>query len=206
MPDPEKLARQAERSLAAACDLRVIGSNIWVTTPQRLARYDWHSGNILKEITLNQRMGNAIPRGQELLYLDEQPGQPTLTRVNLNTSDTSTEQIGPSSRTIASAGKETRSGAAKPANRGYCARDRHASAAGGVAPGSARGRTPANRWTQPKSPSKPQHLPLPAKIALPALIGNSLNQERTLAELNDEPDARRAPPSAGSRAFPTILR
>src|SRR5262249_30022560 len=56
--------------------------------------------------------------------------------------------------------------------------------------------TPGKDAGKPLDPGKvaeqAQHLPLPARIALPALLAGNLNQERALAEL-DDPAPRQAP-------------
>ena len=45
-----------------------------------------------------------------------------------------------------------------------------------------------------------QHLSYPAKIALPAILAHNMNQERTLAAMNDQPAGQ--PPSAAARQIP----
>src|ERR1043166_83801 len=44
IPSPEKLARQMARAAAEALELHVRGQNVWVSTPEKLVRYDWDTG------------------------------------------------------------------------------------------------------------------------------------------------------------------
>jgi hypothetical protein len=183
MPDPEKLARSLERGMAASLQLRVQGQNIWVGSPGKLVRYDWVTGNPSKEIALNEHYGQIIPRGDELLLFTGDSDKPAITHVNLTTCDTRTEEI------AGNAPKETAE--KKPAP------------AAGKKTASAPVRKPSSKETaglptvpgrdsgKPLDPSKvadqAAHLPLPAKIALPALLANTMNQDRLLAEMNNRP-------------------
>jgi hypothetical protein len=183
MPDPEKLARQLERSAAESMHLRVQGHNIWIAHPGKLVRYDWDSGKPVKEISLADRFGQLIPRGDELLLLANGPDKQVITHINLTTCDTRTEEIaGPKPPEVAATGKKPAPGK-KPS--GIQAKKASSSDLAGLPLG-----MPGRDAGKPMDPAKvaeqAQHLSLPAKIALPATLSSSFNQERALNEMNDQ--------------------
>jgi hypothetical protein len=188
MPDQLRMRRSMIKGAEASLHLRVIGQNIWVMAEGKLTQYDWDSGKPIKELSLQRRFGNMIRRGDELLLLDDS-GE-SLTRVNLNTCESRTEDIGLPKTELARADKT-------PASPGSKTKT----------PGAGLPTIPGQDLGKPLDPAKvaeqAQRLPLAARIALPATLANSANQERTLRELNDDPGAR--PQPAATRKLPTEM-
>ncbi|MCU0785091.1 MAG: PQQ-binding-like beta-propeller repeat protein [Verrucomicrobia bacterium] len=168
IPSVEKLTKWMEKAAAAALELRVRGQNIWVASPGKLVRYDWDTGRLAQEITIAGQFGGLLPRGDELLMMDERPGQHVITHINLATGQTRDEEIAvlansPESFRGSFSGKEM----------------------AGLPVG-----TPGKDAGRPLDPAKvseqASRLSLPGKIALPAILSANRNQERALAELNPE--------------------
>lgn len=172
MPDPVRLRRSMLKGAEAALHLRLTGQNIWVMGNGKLTRYDWDSGKPVQDIPLQNSFGGMIRRGDELLVLDESGD--SLTRINLNTCQSSHEDIG-LPKELASSGKS----AARPGST--AAR----SGAAGL-PSAAPGKDLSKPLDPRKVAEQASHLPLPARIALPATLANSMNQERTMRELQDD--------------------
>jgi hypothetical protein len=179
MPDPEKLRKNLRQDLEAGLELRVRGENIWVLSPGKLTRYDRETGNPVKEIPVPAGYG-LIPRGDELLNVNLDSGRPAITRINLSTCETGTEDIGgPLAEGMPSGG-------------GPAARKGNVPKAG--MPLGMPGRDAGKIMDPQKVADQAQHLSLPARIALPAVIAHNMNQERTVA----------APqPAAGTSLIPT---
>ena len=108
-----------------------------------------------------------------MLLLDD--NAESLTRINLNTCQSSREDIG-LPKALVAANKS-------PAGPGR-------SGTGGAGGGGLPGSMPGKDMNKPLDPSKvaeqASHLPLAARIALPATLANSMNQERTMRELQDD--------------------
>ena len=188
-PSPEKLGKQMARAAAEALELHVRGQNVWVSTPEKLVRYDWDTGKPLQEIPLPGGLGGAIHRGDELLLLAQNDaGQEVITHINLATGKTRAEEIGePTEATLANApAQPTKSGAGKSARAG--------ATAGLTRPsGSPKPLDPA------KVASQVQSLPLPGRIALPAVLSVNANQEKVLAEIREQ-ERGKPPPAPGLEA------
>jgi hypothetical protein len=154
--------------------LRVRGRNIWVSTPGKLVRYDWDTGNPGKEIPLASSFGGLIPRGDELLMVETDSGHPVVTHINLTNCETRTEEIGGPAVARAATTIDNPTAKKPPGSTG--------SGLPSGMPGEASGKAldPA------KVAEQAQHLSYPAKIALPAVLAVQLNQERALAEMNDK--------------------
>jgi hypothetical protein len=176
----EDMARFVKEGMEAGFQLQVDGSNVWVSAPGKLTHYDWDSGKVLQEIPLAGGFGDWVAQGGELRMMGEsETGQQLITHVNMANGGLRTEAIGPSGKSaVAVAGKAPGTMAV--------------ASAGGAAglplvPGANAGK--------PLDPGKvaeqAQSLPLPAKIALPALLANSAHQEAIMREANDEPDDSR---------------
>src|SRR5258708_9200334 len=52
MPSREKLTKQVVRATEAQFELRVHGQNIWVASDDKLMRYDWETGKLIKEMAM----------------------------------------------------------------------------------------------------------------------------------------------------------
>src|SRR5712675_1112711 len=188
MPRPDKLKKMLIRETAASMRLRIVGQNIWVMTPEKLTRYDWDTGKTNKEIALKEHWGDMLHRGDELLALESENGKQSVTRINLNTCDVRSEDIVlpprrestvKTNRAVAKAAPQKAPGSQKSSGGGLP-----------ITPGK-------NPGKQPLDPAKvaeqASHLSLPAKIALPAVLANTVNQDRTLDELNADDAAPRKP-------------
>jgi len=191
MPSPEKLAKQMARAAAEALELHVRGQNVWVSTPEKLVRYDWNTGKQLQEIPLLSGLSGAIPLGDEFLLLAQNDvGQEVITHINLATGKTREEEIGePTKAALASApAQPPKSGAGK------------SSRAGAIA-----GATPPSGSPKPLDPAKVasqvQRMPLPGRIALPAVLAVSANQEKVLAEIREQ-ERGKPRPAPGLEAEP----
>jgi len=181
----EDMTQYVEWGMEAGFQLQAEGSNVWVSTPEKLTHYDWETGKVLQELPVADGFGEMVLRGGELLKMGEsETGQQLITHINLATGEVSAEEIDPSGKhpvavahiapgtmVVASAGgADGSSGAGLPLMPG-------ASAGKPLDPG--------------KVAEQAQSLPLPARIALPALLANSMHQERIMQEANDESDDSR---------------
>ena len=117
MPNPEKLQQAMQRAAEAALELVVRGQNIWVLSPGKLTRYDRDTGNPAKEIRVPAGYGGLIPRGDELLDMDLETGKPLLTRINLNTCESRTEDVLPAAAPPPATAGKTNLANAKPGVR-----------------------------------------------------------------------------------------
>jgi hypothetical protein len=195
MPNPEKLRKGMQRAMEAALELRVRGENIWVLSPGKLTRYDRETGNPVKEMPVPAGYGGLIPRGDELLNVDLEAGKPVVRHINLSTCEMSTEEIG---GLLAEA---TPTGSVPGTGKGNTGR-------AGLPVGTP-GRDAGRTMDPQKVAEQAQHLSLPARIALPAIIAHNMNQERTLAAYSDQPprdSSATAPgpqPAAGDSLIPT---
>lgn len=171
MPSPDRLKLGVEKAAAAALDLRVRGQNIWVVSPGKLVRYDWETGRPEKEVALAPGAGGIIGCGDELLLMGEAGGdEPCVTRINLATCESRRETLGGvlASNVVAAA----------PGGRG--------SGLAGL-PVGVPGKDAGKAMDPGKVAQQAQHMSLPARIALPAVLSSSRAQERALAEMSEAP-------------------
>ncbi|MGA9450766.1 MAG: PQQ-binding-like beta-propeller repeat protein [Verrucomicrobiia bacterium] len=186
-----------ERGMEEGLQLQVGGSNVWVSSPDTLTHYDWDTGKVLQEIPLAGGFGEMASQGGELLMMGRsESGQPLIMQVNLATGESHTEEIGPAGKSAVAMARNA-SGTMAVASAGGAA----SSPAAGLplVPGASAGR-PLNPG---KVAEQAQSLPLPARIALPALLASSMHQERIMQEANDESDDSRPRPPRGASASPT---
>ena len=187
MPRPDKLKKELIRETAAEMNLRVVGQNVWIMTPGKLTRYDWDSGKTNKEISLKEEWGGMLRHGDELMTLESEKGKESVTRINLNTCDVRSEDIvlpprpAPTVKTNRAIAKAAPRPQPKPA------------ASGGRGLPTAPGKDAGKPLDPAKVAEQASHLSLPAKIALPAVLANTVNQEHALAELDDENGVTRKP-------------
>ena len=185
MPDPEKLKQRSQRAAEAALELVVRGQNIWVLSPGKLTRYDRDTGNPVKEIAVPAGYGGLIPRGDELLNVCLETSKPIVTHINLATGESRTEEIArPAPPPAADSGKSNVA-AAKPGERPVAAAKSDSGKAG--LPVGLPGKDMGKVMDPKKVAEQAQHLTYPAKIALPAILAHNMNQERTLAAMEDRP-------------------
>jgi outer membrane protein assembly factor BamB len=180
IPSKERLQHEMERELAAELDLRVRGQNIWVRSADKLVRYDWNTGAQVGEVSLAGRENNLISRGDELMLVDTDLGKPVITSINLSSCESRTQDL---SEALAPAPPK-----------------KNLPAPAGKSLAGMPGRMPGNDTGKALDPSKvaeqAQRMSLPGRIALPALLANSLYQERLMDEMNDNPKPKPSPTPA----------
>jgi hypothetical protein len=173
VPSQEKLMKELFNSAAAELALHVRGQNVWVSQNDKLVLHDWDSGRPLKELTVKQGYGGIVQRENELLVINTDSGKPVMTRVNLATSEVTTEALSTGAlAAVSGEGGASGGSAKKPVELAGLPMGR---------PGKDAGR--------PMDPAKvaeqAQHLSFPARVALPAVLAGTMNQERALAEMSD---------------------
>jgi len=196
MPSPEKLRQSTERAAEAALELCVHGPYIWVLSPGKLTRYDRDTGNPVKEIPVPAGYGGLIPRGDELLNVDFETGKPIITHINLTTCESRTEEVARPAPPLAADAGKTDLAEAKPGGRADAVGKGSSGKAG--LPIGMPGKDAGKVMDPNKVAEQAQHLSYPAKIALPAILANNLNQERILAAMDDQP-AGQAPAEVSRR-------
>ncbi len=160
IPSPEKLTKSLTRNAGEELELYARGQNVWVSSFEKVVRYDWDTGKPVQEIPLRGGLGGALARGDEMwLIRENESGQNIITRLNLANGQMLTEGVGvtiPTNATLAGAPNTS-----------------------AVVPISG---------PKPLEPEKiaaqAQRLPLPGRIALPATLSVGMNQQRLLDELN----------------------
>jgi hypothetical protein len=192
MPRPDKLKKELIREAAASMRLRIVGQNIWIMTPNKLIRFDWDTGKTNKEIALKEEWGQMLRRGDELMTLENQDGKPTVTRINLDTCDVRSEDIPLPPRPVPTV-KTNRAGAKAPSPSQQKSTVAKKSSSGGGGLPTVPGKNSGKPLDPAKVAEQASHLSLPAKIALPAILANTVNQDRSLAELDDENGPPRKP-------------
>ena len=156
-----------------------------VGSPGKLVRYDWETGAPDKELPVQQGFGGLIAKGDELMLLDTDSAKPMLTRINLNTCDSRSEEFGGQAALEFAAAAGGRMGTLHPSQlAGF--------------PSSATGSDATKPMDPAKVAEQAQHMSMPARVALPALLANTMNQQRLMAELNDQQG--RKPPAEDSEA------
>jgi hypothetical protein len=173
MPSRETLTARMQKQAAAQLELRLHAQNIWVASADKLVRYDWDTGKAVKELSMKGGFSGLIPRGNEMLLVDAVSRKPTVTHINLDTSETRTEDLG---------------ARAAPALAGL-------GNSGSIGPGGSRtaglpAGTPGSDADKPLDPAKvaadAQRSSYPARLALPATLAANLNREKALKELDDQ--------------------
>jgi len=69
MPSADSLARTMERAVTSTLNLQVRGESIWLISPDKVTQYDWQSGNSVHELPVQPGFGEALARGDELLFV-----------------------------------------------------------------------------------------------------------------------------------------
>ncbi len=155
--------------------MRIRGQNIWVFSGTKLTRYDWDTGKPAQEIPITSSEGSLVARGDELLLMNAESGRPVVTSINLTTCDSRKIDMGRDE----DAPKVIPSKKAGPAG----GRSAHGKNLAGLPTGTP-GRDAGKVMDPAKVAAQAQHMSLPARIALPAVLANSWSQERALAELD----------------------
>lgn len=182
----DQLEKWAVRDLEGALHLQVSGDNVWVAAAGKLTHYDWDTGKVLQEISLAIDPGELISRTGEFVVVGRTAeGQVIVEHINSATGKFQPEPISLSGQALAAVTRPS-TNAGNPATADLP-----------LAPGTGAGR-PMN---SAKVGEQAQHLSIPARIALPALLANSAEQERVQAELNDQ-DRPRSSTSPGKTPNP----
>ena len=187
-PTLPELISGMEREAASALQLHVHRESVWVSFPDKLVRYDWETGKPSQEIPFRGSAQTLVPNGDELLLISRVKSGHQVTHINAGSGESRTEEIaGPASDQVAQADKPSKSRGAAPLL------------------GNKSGPAKSKTLDPAAIANRSQNLPLPAKLALPAVLAANANQERLVTEMRDEPEAEGAVP--WSDGFePTSLR
>ncbi|HSU52953.1 MAG TPA: B-box zinc finger protein, partial [Candidatus Dormibacteraeota bacterium] len=93
MPSADSLARTMERQVTSALNLLVRGESVWLISPDKVSQYDWQTGNSLHELAVQPGFGEALARGDELLFVGNESGKPVANHINLITGASRTEDV-----------------------------------------------------------------------------------------------------------------
>jgi hypothetical protein len=164
--------------------LHVLGQNIWVESPGKFTCYDWDTGKVSQKISLAESGGEVTSQNGEFLAIGEgADGQTLLMHINPVTGESSAEPVGQPGQTLA---------ASTSSNGGN-------QASGGLP------LSPGANGTGPMDPNKvaeqAQNMSMPGRIALPALLANSSEQEQLAAEMQEE-DQSGGPPARPRQSKP----
>lgn len=161
--------KYARIDLEQELSLHGSGKNIWVAYDDEntLTHYNWDNGNVLQQIIVTNGVEGMKVRGNEFLTLTRtEDGGQIVTHISMDSGEQRQEEL---SGRIPAIAQNTPSRGASP---------------GGGLPLS------ANNSSQPLDPQKVAHdaqnLNLPARIALPALLGNSQNNRQINREMDQE--------------------
>ena len=190
LPSVDDMVKGMVRAAAAAMQLRIVGQSVWVVQPGKLARYDWDTGKAAQEISLSGQRGELDARDNEFLLIEPGAGRQVVTHVDLASGQKRTEEIADTAAPAVAAGGLLPAGIATPPNA-VGPRVRSAEPAG--IPGGAEGRRPLNPG---RMSEQAQHLSLPERLALPAVLAVNRNQERALEEMRREDAPARPQPVA----------
>ena len=167
---PQSLIEAAvARGLEESLQLHVLGRNIWVDSPGKLTHYDWDTGKVSQEIPIAEWGGGVTSQNGEFLAVGRGAGgQALLMHINPATGESSTEPVGQPGQTLLAS---TSPNDGNPATGGL----------------------PLNPGANGSGPMDParvaeqaQNLSTPGRIALPALLANSSEQEQLAAEMAED--------------------
>jgi hypothetical protein len=122
-----QLERTAKRLLQSQLRLRVTGRNIWVGRDNSLTHYDWDTGKALRTVTLPERAGKWITKGDDLAVYGDQ----SVVHVNLASGDVKVERLGgPGGGTLLASTPAASAGARTPGVAGVAGQRRARAAIG----------------------------------------------------------------------------
>ena len=175
----ERLANNVEREAEDELDLQVRGHNVWVLSRNELTRYNWDTGKPVQTIPWGN-LADKILRGDEMLVVrpDRGLGQRSVLHLNLVNGQTNEEAIADSPR----------AGLAATANMSGVS-------GGQTSFSSQKPLDPAVTAT------RVQNMPYAGRIALPAVLAIEANQQRAMAEMNDQPSNPGSVPSSSAPSF-----
>jgi hypothetical protein len=178
--------KYARIGLEQALSLKGSGKNIWIAKDDTLTHYDWDTGNAQQQVMVTNGLEQLAQHGNELLALGRgNDGAQTVMHVSLDDGQMSTEEFAGAKAPAVVAQNTVR--AAAPDN------------------GEGLPLNPSGR-NRPMNPNRvaqdAQNLSYPARLALPALLGNSQHQRQINAELDDEDGRTRASQQSARPAPP----
>lgn len=188
MPVPETVDRDMVDLAASSLKLHVAGNNIWVESPEKLVQYDWETGKAGKELLLDDEADDLSRHGNEFLRLAHNNSGTQIIRINLMTGETRTETVTDPAAMLAAAGNVGGSprAATNAVSRGKGPTNQLARA--GVSSNllARVGLRPGARNVDPAAIARLyQNMPVEYRLALPATLAASANQQRLRAALND---------------------
>ncbi len=200
IPRPPEVIRNLERSAQDALQLHALRESVWVSSPDKLTRYEWQTGKAAQQIPIEASFRSLVPSGDELLLIAENENGRQIRHFNLVSGDTRTEEISRPRTADASAGGP---GANRPARASRIAGSASAKGVSNQVAMAAKpnARQPTASLAASKAgPSGPkplnpaaianqvQGLSRPSKLALPAVLAANANQQRLAAEMRDQPE------------------
>lgn len=181
--------KYARIDLESEYSLHGAGKNIWLAKEDSLFHYDWDTGKVVQQLTVTNGLEGMTGRDDEFVALARtDDGAQMVTRINMDTGEMHSEQLtGPLPPMVA------RTTARPQEDRG-----------GGLplSPTSHPGQLDPKKVAQ-----QAQNMSLPARLALPALVGNSIHQQQINSEIDQEDGrtAARQTASAASSQLPVDL-
>lgn len=185
LPRLDELTQNMIRASEASLALHVQGENVWVQFPEKLVRYDWQSGSTGKEVSTSEINGQWRAKGPELVsQFENDAGDRVVARLQLSTGEIKKEEFShpkPAALVAKAGARGTTSAASQPAKT-LPARPNRALASNQVLLAST---TRGTAGIDPKAAARRyQNMPLPSKLALPAVLAANANQARLKTELN----------------------
>ena len=168
--------KYARIGLESALSLEGSGKNVWIAKGDTLTHYDWDTGNVAQQITVTNGLEQLAQRSGEFLVLGRaDDGSQSVTHISMDDGQMSTEEFAGAKAAPEVAENTPR--AAPPENEGGLP----------LNPNGRNGQMNPQRVAQ-----QAQNLSYPARLALPALLGNSEHNRQINAEIDDEDGRRRA--------------
>jgi hypothetical protein len=169
LPPLKEIKENLLRSAEAALELHVDAGYVWVTSSEKLVKYDWQTGQPVKEIALDDRYYQTSRSGDELVLVAHGFGGEEVTRrVNLQSGDSQVQEKSNAALAV---------GGARAPKPGVEA---------GKAALVARAGDPGQKPMNPAAVAAvAQNLPLPSRIALPAVLAANANQQRLAAAMQE---------------------
>lgn len=96
-PSEAEVAADMERRAADAMQLHVREKNVWVSTPEKVVRFDIDTGKAAQEIALPKGYGSRAAMDEDTLvsFSTEESGREVATRINLTSGQTETQELRP---------------------------------------------------------------------------------------------------------------
>jgi len=167
--------------------LLVRGHNIWVEFANKVVRYDWDSGKPVQEILDKAPYGDALANGDEAQLVGFEPKKYSITHVNLVSGESHVDEV----NAVATPALTLSVGPQDLQVTGPSSRTLNSMNA------------LSKGMDTTALEQRIQSLPLPARIALPAVIATSYSQEQALNEINEDEGAPTSHPG-GADAQVTV--